>query len=240
MAKVQAHRGASAIYPDNTMLAFKKAYEMGADGFELDVYTLFDNTVVVSHDAFIYRKDEKKPIFYFDRNSIKQEIALSGFAAYQNEPLPYFTEILDFLRDKNIFLNVEIKEDSGYCHIDTVGEVMHLMEQYHMQNRSIISSFNHRFLRDVRERFPEFLTGVLYMDAFVPDMAAYCKQFGFHALHPWHNLVTPEYVEHAHKHGLMVSPWTVDDPSRMKQLRDWGVDYIISNDVALCRKVCDA
>jgi hypothetical protein len=108
-----AHRGASAYAPENTLAAFKKAIDLGADGIELDVHLSKDGEVVVIHDRTIDRTSNGKG--QVAEMSLKELKALdfgSWFSdEYQKESIPLLREVLELLKDWNGLLNIELKQN---------------------------------------------------------------------------------------------------------------------------------
>ena len=108
-----AHRGYSCRYPENTMLAFKQAIKAGASGIELDVHKTKDNKLVVIHDEKIDRT-------YFGNGYVK-DYTLAKLSKLKNRDLlhtcnkyvyiPELEEVLNLIRNKDIILNIEIKNN---------------------------------------------------------------------------------------------------------------------------------
>lgn len=236
--KVQAHRGASKERPENTMAAFRRAAELRADGIELDVHLLKDGSLVVHHDSDLGRCETVKgKIYDFSGKNIQSFSIGEWFSPkYKRETIPFFQEVLDFLKANNLFLNVEIKAESGFLN-DIADRVVLLLNEYNMVNRCIISSFNHYVLKEIKEKYPQYKTGVLYVEDLSLDIVAYCQKHQFDAIHPYYRNVSRELVERCHKSGISVNVWTVDSPADILRMMEYGVDRVISNDVATAVKV---
>jgi glycerophosphoryl diester phosphodiesterase len=108
-----AHRGDSSLCPENTMAAFRKAVEVGSDGIETDVHLTKDGKVVISHDGYLGRVcNGKGNISDYTYDELKKFDAGSWFSEdFKGERLPLLEELLDLLKDKDMILNIEIKED---------------------------------------------------------------------------------------------------------------------------------
>ena len=238
MIKVQAHRGASKERPENTMSAFRRALELGADGIELDVHLLCDGTIIVRHDSDLGRCESiEGNIYNYSKENIKSFSVGSWFSEeYKNEVIPYFTEVLEFLKGNELFLNVEIKP--GTFFIDaSVEKVLKLLEKYNMANRCIISSFNHYMLKEIKEKFPRYKVGILYSYPYKYDVINYCKKHGFDAVHPYYKSIDKQFVDACHQNGILVNVWTVDAPEDLQRMKEYGVDTVISNDVVTAKKI---
>lgn len=234
MFQIQAHRGASAVRPENTMSAFYEAERLGADAIELDVHLLFDGTLVVHHDRDLGRCEAPTDSIYEYRSSnIKSFSVGEKFdSSYQKEVIPLFEEVLQFLQRNQLILNVEIKNDFGFI-TDVSGAVIHMLEEYHMKDRCIISSFDHHVLQDIKQKYPAYKVGILYASTFGIDIVDYAKQYHFDALHPCFTTVTKALVEKAHQNGIAVNTWTVNTAENVKRMKECGVDSVISNEVEM-------
>ena len=109
-----------------------------------------------------------------------------------------------------------------------------------MEDRCIISSFNHFVLKNIKERYPEFAVGALYSVTLGKDMVDYAASWGCDALHADYHLVDQALVDKAHSLGIAVNVWTVDGEEDINRMLAFGVDNIISNDAALALKLRDA
>ncbi|MDD3766932.1 MAG: glycerophosphodiester phosphodiesterase family protein [Eubacteriales bacterium] len=237
MANVMAHRGASKIAPENTMAAFIKAKELGAYGVELDVHILPDKTVVVHHDANLGRcEDVEGSIYNYRYRTIKSFSVGEKFSPeFKNEVVPYFDEVLKYLKENDIFLNCEVKRGTGFSFADEE-EVVGLIEKHDMAKSSIISSFDHRLLINIKKKHPNYKIGILYSETYGIDMIEYCVENSIDAVHPHYNLIDKAFVDRAHQNGLEVNVWTVNNIEDIKRMKEYGVDNIISDDVITALK----
>lgn len=233
---VFAHRGASAYAPENTMAAFKKALEMGADGIELDVHLTLDEEVVVIHDHTINRTSNGSG---WVKDMTIKELKCLDFGSwfgpeYKNERIPLLEEVLYLLSDRDIILNIEIKNAAFYYYEKLQQKVVDLLKKYNMINRVIISSFNHYSLVEIKEIAPEIKTAPLYGESLFEPWE-YAKKIKAFAIHPLFYTLVPEIINQCKEHKIAVNPYTVDQPEFIKKLALYGVDGIITNvpDVAL-------
>lgn len=224
-----AHRGASAVCPENTMSAFRTALELGATGIETDVQMTQDGRLVLIHDETINRTTGGQGFIKDKTNSeLEKEDAGAWFsAAYTAERIPLLEELLDLLREKDTILNIEFK--NGIILYPGMEEkVIRLVREFDMSERVIFSSFNHYSLAHAKQLAPDIRTGILYMEGLYRPWD-YAASLGADALHANHYAVLPEFVAEAKKHGKSYHPFTVNDPDRMKQLIQAGVDGIITD-----------
>jgi len=207
---VIAHRGASAVCPENSLEAFAEARRQGADGVELDVRRSADGRLVVRHDP------------------------LSG----ADEALPRLEEALDVC--EGLLVNAEVKNlphEPGWDPSEQVAaDVVALLAARGGRDRVVVSSFAVATIDAVRAADPGVATGLLTLPGFDQEAAlALVVDRGHAALHPHHEALTPELVGAAHRVGVTVTTWTVDDPDRLRAVAALGVDGVITNlpDLAL-------
>jgi glycerophosphoryl diester phosphodiesterase len=226
-----AHRGASAVAPANTLAAFSKAAELGADGIEFDVHLSADGVPVVIHDfAVDATTDGTGRVAEMDLARLKQLDAGTRFdPAFAGERIPTLEEVLQAFGDR-LLLNIELKSisprDNGLEQA-----VLALAEQYDLGNRVLLSSFNPFSLRRAKKIAPHVRVGLLY----APDLPLFLSHawlaplFPHEARHPEHTMVDARYMRWARRRSYRVNVWTVDDPSEMRRLIDLGVSGIITN-----------
>ncbi len=154
---------------------------------------------------------------------------------FKNETVPYFDEVLTFLKEKNMHLNCEIKNSTGFLFADEE-EVVRLINKYNMSENSIISSFDHRLLCAIKKNHPKIKVGMLYGQTHGIDIIDYCLENSFDAVHPHFKLVDHDFVKRAHQNGIEVNVWTVDNIDDIRLMKEYGVDSIITNDVETARK----
>lgn len=227
---VFAHRGASGDYPENTLLAFKKAIELGVTGIELDVHKTKDNKIVVIHDEDIERTFKGKGLIAHHTleelkrfNSRKLE-----FRDQEECRICTLQEVLDLLVTKpNICLNIELKTDEiEYEGIEA--DVIALVKSYHMADRIILSSFNHNSLKRCKTIDASIKVGALYHYP-IDNVVKYALELGVDAIHPNVELVTKELIEACHVNNITVNTYTVNSPKVMRQLIAGGIDGIFTD-----------
>lgn len=224
MTQIMGHRGAKSECTENTMEAFKKAVELDAYGIETDVHRLYDGSLVMYHDTVI--KDINQSIFKFDGKTVGKKLPHA----------PFFEDMVKYYSQTGKVLNIEIKDESGFS-FDLSEPVVEILKKYHMEDRTIISCFNHRVLSEVKARHPEFKVGALYWFANGLDMVEYCKQRNIDAVHPYFTDVDRDFVEKCHKNGIAVNVWTVNTTADLLRMRDIGVDIIMTDNIPLAKAV---
>ena len=218
--QVLAHRGASKAERENTVAAFRRAREIGADAVELDVRRSSDGVLVVHHNPG------------FNDGRLVTDTAYADLP----EGVPTLAEALDAC--EGMWVNVEIKNDPKEPDFDATESIAdetiaHLLAR-HDDERWLISCFRLETVDRCRALAPQIKTTWL-CDAAPAGIAETLMKKGHLALHPWVALLTREVVDTCHAAGVQVNTWTCDDPARMAELIEWGVDGICTNvpDVAL-------
>ncbi len=234
---VMGHRGASFDAPANTLAAFVLARHRGADGVELDTSLTRDGVPVVIHDLTLdATTDGSGPVRDRTLTEIKALDAGSYFdSSFHGERIPTLDEAFETL-GPDLVVNVELKTESWFSR-GLEQAALNVIRRHNASPRVIVSSFNPFALRRFRALAPEIPVGYLY----APDEPFYLR-YGwfmlgvqFEALHPHYSLIDAPFMGWARRHGYRVNTWTVDEPDRIRLLRDLGVDGIITNrpDVAL-------
>lgn len=221
---VYAHRGVSTEFPENSIAAFRAARFRGADGVELDVRRTADGFLVVHHDP---------------RLESGQAIVETQVAVIPDE-IPHLDAALEAC--EGIRVNIEIKNLPGEPDFDpenrAVEKVVELIRRLNRAGDVIVSSFNLSTVDRVRALAPEVETGWLVFDIDgINEVVARVAEAGHTALHPFVGRTSAQLIEACHQKGVLVNTWTVDEPARMKQLIDDGVDGIITNVPDVAREV---
>ena len=225
-----AHRGASGYFPENTILAFQKAVELGCDGIETDVQLTKDNIPVIIHDEFVDRTTDGKGLVkdYTLCELRKLDAGINFNKKYEGLKIPTLDEFLSLAKENNIMINIEIKNGViQYKDIEKI--IIEKLYEYKMEGRTILSSFDHYCIRRCKEIDKNIKVGLLYMcGMYMPEK--YAKFLGADALHPlFYNALHEEVVKGIKKEGILLNPFTVDDEKYMLALLKMGVDGIITN-----------
>ncbi|OMD74890.1 MULTISPECIES: glycerophosphodiester phosphodiesterase [Paenibacillus] len=224
-----AHRGASAVCPENTMVAFRKGLELGATGIETDVQMTKDGGLVLIHDETLNRTTSGTG--YVKDHTLAELLEVDAGSwfgpEFKDERLPLLEDLLDLLQGRDTILNIELKNGT-FLYPGMEEKVIAAVRDFKMSDRVIFSSFNHYSLAYCQSLAPEIRTGILYGEGLYRPWD-YAATLGATALHAYHFAVLPEFVEEAAKHGVAYHPWTVNDPERMKYLIEAGVSGIITD-----------
>ena len=262
VATVYAHRGGSALRPENTLLAFDHGLSLGADGLEFDVHLSRDGVVVVHHDSTLDRTTNGRgPLaaltsaelaaldaaHWFRPGadpSLATQISGPGWQGVQHPfrgqagGVPTLREVLR--RYPSARMIIELKLDDPNLARKTIDEV----RAAGAEDRVSLGSFGTRVLRAARAYEPRIPTGSSREETRLFLYRSWCRwpvrrpsyrEFQVPETAGSTRVVSPRFVRYAHEANCPVKVWTVDDESDMRRLLSWGVDAIISDrpDVAV-------
>lgn len=236
MSKIFAHRGYSGEYPENTMLAFKKAIEVGVDGIELDVQLTKDGEIVIIHDETIDRTtDGSGYVIDYTYEKLSRFNATYKFKEMGFNKIPTLREYFELVKNLEIVTNIELKTGvNQYLGIEE--KVLRLIREYNLEKKVIISSFNHFSVMRMKKLAPDLKYGFLSED-WIIDAGKYTASHGVQCYHPRFNNLVPEVVEELKKYNLEINTWTVNEEKDMEYLYSKGVDVIITNYPELAKKI---
>ena len=226
---VWGHRGASGYLPENTIPAFEKAIELGADGIELDIHKTKDGQLVVIHDEKIDRTSNGKGMVKeFTLEELRKYNYNATHPECEHADIPTMREVFELIKPTDLMINIELK--TGIVFYEGIeADILAMTKEFGMEDRVIYSSFNHYSIMKIKELDPGAHTGFLYMDGTL-DMPEYGKSHGVDALHPaLYNVQYPNFVEKTHELGLKINTWTVNSKQYMQMACEMGLDGIITN-----------
>jgi len=232
-----AHRGYSGNYPENTMTAFEKAVEEKCDGIETDVQLTKDGEMVLCHDELLDRTTNGNGLLTnYSFDDLRKLNAASNFKTkHKDEKIPTLKELLDLAKDSGIMLNLELK-NSVIEYKGLEEKVTDMVHSYGLQDKVIISSFNHYSIKKCKEISPDIKCGILY-DSVIYNVGSYAKALGADACHPNFYTLKPYIVEDIKKIGLKINTYTVNEEEYMEMMINMGIDGIITNYPNLLREI---
>ncbi|NOU75886.1 glycerophosphodiester phosphodiesterase [Paenibacillus sp. LMG 31458] len=223
-----AHRGAKGMAPENTLAAFRLGLSQGCEGIELDVHLTADEEIVVCHDMTLNRTTNGKGLIAEKSISeIKTYDAGLWFGdEFKGETVPTLDEVFDLVPD-SIMINVEIKYsyDGRMEH-----KIVEFLRRRNRLNNVIVSSFDHKCVRRIKQMESEAKIGLLYQSKLI-DPTAYARSFDVevYSLHPYFQMLDAEDVLKATKSGLYVYPYTANEVNDLLHLTGLGVSGIITD-----------
>lgn len=225
--KKLGHRGYSAKYPENTMEAFRQAYQEGFDGIETDVHLTKDGELVLIHDEKINRTSQGKG---YVKDYTLEELRKWNYN-YQFDgyfPIPTLKELLCFIKNKDFIVNLEVKTD--VIHYEGIEEkVIALVNEIGVQDQIYYSSFYLPSVLKLRSLDPTAYVG--YLMEYSYDKK-YQELINYHikAFHVRYNFLNPKRMKVLKEKNIQVATWTVPNLKEYERLKDLGVDIIISNE----------
>ena len=215
-----SHRGAHQTHPENSIAAFERAIQLGADGIELDVHATRDGIVVVHHDPVVHARHPQRPA----HKAIAELSAtdLEQFPLADGTPIPTLSETLAAIGDRAT-VYVEIKAPN----IEPL--VTRCIRE--SEARCAVHSFDHRVVKIVKTIFPAMRTGILEVARHI-DAAASLVALSAEDLWQEVDSIDEEIVERAHSVGARVIAWTANEPAQWETLYALGVDAICTDRIA--------
>jgi glycerophosphoryl diester phosphodiesterase len=224
-----AHRGGASEAPENTRPAFERAVELGYHYLETDVQVTADGVAVAFHDDDLTRTCA--------RPGRISELPWSEVAAARvdgREPIPRLDELLAAWPD--VRWNIDCKTDRG------VEPLADLLQRQHLLDRVCLSAFSDLRLLRLRRRLghglcsgagPAELTAIRYLGWTLPGPLAAQVPVRRGRV----TVVDERFLARAHRRGIAVHVWTIDDPAEMARLLDLGVDGIMTDRPGVLRDV---
>lgn len=231
-----AHRGASAQYPENTLLAFRRAIEQGVDALELDIHRTADDELVVIHDSTLERTTNGHGNIH---NHRLQEIR--QLDAGQGEKIPLLDEVIQLARAAQIRLFVEVKGATEAEELAIAESTVRALEVGNFLDQVIVTSFSPSALLRAKALQPELST---MLDPSPQDGTLTPRQICAQALRASANclsydfrFITPAIATECQLTGLALWPWDPDEPEDIRQLIKLGVPGILTNRPDVLNKV---
>jgi glycerophosphoryl diester phosphodiesterase len=210
------HRGAKRELPENTLPAFKRAFDRGADAVELDVHATHDGVVVVHHDPAAHAADGARVVIAESPWSTVQKVAFANDIG--------IPRLSDVLAEAPAAATV-------YVEIKGVGiESLVAATIRESRARCAVHSFNHDAIVRMREIAPEIPRGLLFENE-IPDLIALMDRTAARDVWPHWPLVDASLVETVHRNDGRVICWTVNDRKAAAKLATFGVDGLCGDDV---------
>ena len=234
---VIAHRGSSGTAPENTLLAFRRAVESGADWLELDVRRTADDGLVVFHDRTLNRTtDGRGPLIRRTVEELRSLDTGRWFShRYAGERMPTLSMVLEKIPSR-VGINVEVKTDGDpHWRSRTAQTLVEILRERGRGRPILVSSFNHRFLKQLHMIAPTVRIGVLAMplrDAgLLPSY--FVRTVGAATFVCSRASLRKRHVHDAHRHGMKVYVYGVNSARHLSRPRRFGVDGVITNYPAL-------
>src|SRR5208283_6059838 len=235
------HRGTAGTHPENTLESFAAAAALGIQYFELDIHMTRDGEIVVSHDHHLERT--------CGRAGVIREMTYAELAAADAGRMFTLDGATFPFRDKGIrvprlaevlaaFPKLPIEIEIKQIAPSLVARMLGVIDRAGMRRSVLVASEHQEPLDEVRQLAPDIPTNFSYLESGLFIQAMGTRDAGYRppgnaveiprSYESW-QLVTPESVEFAHRIGLEVHVWTVNEEAEMAELLDMGVDGLISD-----------
>jgi glycerophosphoryl diester phosphodiesterase len=243
---VIAHQGGDGVWPGDTMYAFEKAVEIGADVLEMDAHITKDGQIVLMHDEKVDRTTDGTGLI--EEMSLEELKQLDAAYQWSNDDgqtfpfrgqgiqIPTLEELFHKFPQMRYVIEIKLTEnpiDKPLCD---------LIHQNNMQDKVVVASFHDEAMQNFRETCPELATSASRGE--VTQFVLLGKIFLSGIVNPSYQSIQPpfdpdesfnipimtkRFIREAHAKNISVEPWTVNDPDLMKQYIEWGVDGIITD-----------
>jgi glycerophosphoryl diester phosphodiesterase len=243
MPLLYAHRGAAAELPENTLPAFKRAHEVGADAIETDAHLTRDGHIVLSHDSTGARMAATpRPIVQATLDEVRAWDAGAGFVGPGGERFAKRGFRVPTLEEALVeFPGVRFNVDAKSRHPEMVPRIVELVHRLRAEDRTLLASFHTSTLRAVRRLGYRGRTGLAQGEVLrlltMPTRALRLFPLrGAAAQIPYRaygiDLGTRAVVDKCHALGLEVHYWTVNDALLAERLLANGADAVMTDDPA--------
>lgn len=244
--RVAAHRGGAALWPENSLLAFRSALALGVDALELDLHLTADGEVVVLHDPTLERtstgRGAVRDTMLADLASVRLKTPEGAATA---ERVPTLAQVLDLVAQSSSELLPEIKLDAHRQRYDGIEEkVLALIRARGLLARTTIQAFQGDTIRRLRELEPAARTMLLVgrgdvgRDRARPAEAVRrARELGATDLGMNHRLIDADVVAAARAAGIRLAAWTVNDETDIRRMIDLGVDLVMSDRPDLAKRL---
>lgn len=245
-----AHRGSSGTHPENTLEAFRAGLEAGAERLELDIHASSDGVLVVAHDETLDRMTSGRgPVAALSYEELRQLDAGVGFVdesgarpfAGGSIRIPSLEQVL--AEFPGVPLNIEIKQVKPAIE----QAVLDLLDRFNARQQVVVASHDPRPMERIRELAPDLHSGMsaaevatfvsLHQSSVFESYRPQSAVMQIPVAHEGIELATAAMVDAAHRLGLEVHVWTINDPEEVRDLLELGVDGIMSDYPAMAYKV---
>lgn len=220
-----AHRGASAYAPENTMVAFKKAFQIGANGIELDLQRTKDGKIVIFHDNKIDKKSNGtgKISDYTYKELLEFDFGSWFSKEFENERIVWFDDFMKEVSNKNLILAIELKEEG------IEKETLEIINEYYNKDNIFITSFIYNALLNVRKLDKNIKIGWLIKEDINPKNILELTKISGNQVCPPANLVSEEGIKLARENELSVRLWGISNEEIMQAAYNLDIDGMTVN-----------
>ncbi|MGI8556530.1 MAG: glycerophosphodiester phosphodiesterase [Pyrinomonadaceae bacterium] len=242
-----AHRGASAIAPENTLAAFRQAICDGTDGLEFDVQLAKDGVPVVFHDSTLQRIAQKRIRTSHLTAAELKNVNVGAWFNLKNpllannkftaETVPTLAQVLDFLNGYNgrIYIELKCRNDEIPALVEAVANEIKAAD---LLPHIVLKSFNLEAVQQAKKIIPKLCTAALFAPKIMRllhrrnHLIEQAKKFFAQELSLHYSLATKKMIGKAGRENMPVTIWTADNPVWIKRALETGIYAIITNNPA--------
>ncbi len=246
---VIAHRGASEIAPENTLLAFEEAIKAGSDYIETDVHQTKDGELVIMHDLSINRTckvTEALKQKYTSKKILIKDICKNDFLELKIKNHTFAPPTLDsaiqFINGRSKLL-IELKKGNDY-YPGIEAKILDIIKKHHAENWvNIIHSFDKKSLLELQKQATGAKLQKLIVFRFPLGSFTFSGKMDKDNFSKWHGVncyyrfTDKRLINTLHKQNKTVYSWTVNSKKWAKKLINRGVDGIITNNPAMIKEI---
>jgi glycerophosphoryl diester phosphodiesterase len=213
---IVGHRGAAGYEPENTLLSFQKAIEIGVDWVEMDMRRSADGHLVIIHDDTVDRTTNGH-----GKVSEMTLAELKKLDAGKGQKIPTLQEAIDFTKGK-VKIIIEIKEEG------TEWQLLDVIDRNLFVNDCIVSSFIGYSIRRCKEFNPQLQTAAI-ISRLPIDFKELALDIMADSIFMRKDIVSQAIIDEAHKNGFTVNVWNEDNPQDIRKYAAMGPDFMSSN-----------
>jgi glycerophosphoryl diester phosphodiesterase len=238
---VIGHRGASDLAPENTLSSFQHALDAGVDMIEVDVQVTADNMPIAMHDLNQGRTTDGdsavKDMSYKD--ILKLDAGKWFGSEFSGEKVPLLSEVIDLINGK-AYLNIEIKAGDQSLSSEKIHKIIDTVAECNYLDFSTFGSFDYKVLAEIKKYNPSIYTAAIKIpwENFLPSQI--CGQIEAEIFICSLGELTPEIEADAIKHNIILGVYDVDSKEDFKQVSEFKVKAIASNNPALIKELLES
>jgi glycerophosphoryl diester phosphodiesterase len=229
--EIIGHRGFKRKYPENTMASFKAAAAFPIQGIECDVHWTKDHVPVVIHDPEVDRTTSGRGfVASYTWKELRELDAGSYFdPRYASEKVPSLNELCSWISSKDLTLHLELKEQTGVSEEAFVESCLAVLKRHGIVMNTVISTFYHRYIREVKKQQPLLETALLTKTPFRRGRN-YANKVAADGIHIRHSVQASMYYRPWKKQDLTVRAYNIRTPFDFNRCRKAGITGVITDD----------
>ena len=218
--EIVGHRGAPKMAPENTLISFKLAMDIGVDWIEFDLHRSKDGILVVIHDETVDRTTN-------GRGKVSEMTfeQLQKLDAGNGQSIPSLKQVIDLARE-NVKMDMEIKEEG------IEKDVVEAIEKNGIAGQCMVSSFIYDSIKKVKELNPDIMTAAI-LDRMPGDVVK-CLDTLFDGVNTRTLMISKKianepFIGEARRYGFRIGIWNADTPEEIESLAAMDPYYLCSN-----------